>query len=342
MKTGASPRHGLGDPRIPWVVLLDLNLPAGPPATEVVADRLTALADEAGWPPISAGAVRTGARRDLLGALAADGSEILRAGLHQDGLVLAARHDALDGLAMLTAAGRLLGEDVRSTARGVDSARLGAGSTGALLRRAWEVGIRPPARVAGSTSPPRPGDAFAAITIDGAPRTADLVHAGARAVVGWNHQHGSATKRVSVAVGVSTVGGTSSTLSDRSAFLRLTGVERRSVESIRDELATAPLQPGGGGSARPILATVSGLALRLAAPRLGSTLLVSHLGTIDSDIPAPAFYPVTGGGSGLSLGAATTRGRTTITVRARGSQHHDEHLERLLALVVDALEPSQA
>ena len=101
-----------------------------------------------------------------------------------------------------------------------------------------------------------------------------------------------------------------------------------------------PLQPGGRDVAhRPVVAAAGKVAQRLVAPRLGSTLLVSHLGTIDApeEVSELAFYPVTGGGSGLALGAATTRERTTLTLRARASQHDDEGLQRLLALVVGML-----
>jgi hypothetical protein len=333
-----SGRHGLGDPRIPWVVLLDLDLDEQP-GPDTVADRLAAVAVSARWPAPSPEAVLTGARRDLLGRLAAGAPEVLRVGLHDRGLVLAVRHDALDGLGMLTVAGRLLEADLRSSARGVDPARGGAGGAGALLERLWEVGARPPARVAGSSGTPGAGDAFARVTVDAAPRTADLVHAGAGAVVAWNRRLGVPARRVTVAVGVSTVGGASYDLADHSGFLRLRGVETMTVDDVRRELAHAPLQPGGQAPSHPLVARASGLALRVAARRLGSTLLVSHLGSVGApaSVGGAAFHPVTGGGSGLSLGAATLHGRTTITLRARGSQHDDEGLQSLLALVVEKL-----
>ena len=195
-------------------------------------------------------------------------------------MVLAARHDALDGLAMLTAAGRLLGCDLRSSARGVGTGR--AGATGAMVARGWEVVARPPARVAPSGDP-APGDSFALTCVAAAPRTADLVRAGARAVVAWNRAHRAPAQRVTVAVGVSTVGATSPALADRSAFLRLRGVEELELDDIRDLLARAPVQPGGsGGAMSPVVAAVANIAVRLVAPRLGSTLLVSHLGAVEA------------------------------------------------------------
>jgi hypothetical protein len=194
--------------------------------------------------------------------------------------------------------------------------------------------------VAPSASRTLTGDVFAATTVPGTPRTADLVSAGSRAVIRWNRDHARPARRISVAVGVSTVGGVSDDLADRSGFLRLNNVEKMTASEVRDSLAHAPLQPGGGGTRRPpVVAAATGLALRLAAPRLGSTLLVSHLGVLEAPASAhdPAFYPVTGGGSGLSLGAASLRDRTTLTLRARASQHDDEGLQALLALVVEAL-----
>ena len=338
-------RHGLGDPRIPWVVLLDLTWAAPPPLSEL-SRRLAAVAAEAGWDEPGPGAVLSGERAPLRRELVSSSAEPLRLGRHGDGLVLAARHDALDGLAMLSAARRLLGE-VRSSARGLPSQHPPAGgSVLALGERAWEVLARPTARVAGSRTGagpeagPERGDVFAATKIGAAPRTADLVAAGARAVADWNTERGRPSRRTSVAIGVSTVGGGADGLADASAFLRLTRVEEMSAEQIRAAIAVAPVQPGGGGTGAGLFARVLGTAARLAAPRLGSTLLVSHLGTLSGADPlsAAAFYPVSGGGSGLSLGAATVRGETTLTLRARAAQHDDDALPPLRERVVAYLD----
>ncbi|MFL6107429.1 MAG: hypothetical protein ACJ72D_12490 [Marmoricola sp.] len=330
-------RHGLGDPRIPWVVLLDLTW-TDPPQASALADRLAGLSREARWPLPLPDAVITGEPRQLLGALTTSSTQALRLGRHEGGLVLAARHEALDGLAMLSAARHLLGE-VRSSARGLPPDVAGSGP-GALVRRATEVLVRPPARVAPSRSGTGTGDSFASTSVEASPRTADLVHAGARAIAAWNTERGRASRRISVAVGASTLGGNAEDLRDASAFLRLTDVEAMNADEVRAALAAAPVQPGGGGVTAGLLGRALRPAARLAAPRLGSTLLVSHLGTLDADehLSAAAFYPVTGGGSGLSLGAATLRSTTTITLRARASQHDDDALQQLLERVVAELD----
>ena len=313
---------------------------AAPPEPEALITRLGTIAADAGWARPEHDAVSQGPRRERLGALASHSPHALRVAAAADGLVLAAQHQALDGLSMLAALSRLLGQPVRSAARGVDKAGRPSGGAAALLGRAWEVGARPQAVVAPGRVGRAQGDALASTTVDGEHRTADLVHAGARAVAAWNVRRGATARRISVAVGVSTVGGASQDLADNSAFLRLRDVEQLSLDAVRQELAHAPLQPGGGDVAhRPVVAAAGRLAQRLAAPRLGSTLLVSHLGRVDvpEDVSELAFYPVTGGGSGLSLGAATTRGRTTLTLRARASHHDDEGLQQFLALVAEML-----
>ena len=332
-----TPRHGLGDPRIPWVVLLDVA--TTPPAAAAVRPALAGLAHDAGWPAPGDDAVLTGDRRELLRLLAAGGSDPLRLGVHDHGVVVPGRPDAPAGLPLPTAAGRPLGHELRSPARGGGPDRT-TPTTRALLTRAWEVAARPPARVAGSGHGPGGADAFARAEVAGSPRTPDLVHAGAQALQAWNTARHVPARRVSVAVGVSTVGGSSTALADHSGFVRLRDVERMDLDQIRQRLAAAPLQPGGGGSAGPgLVGRLAGPAVRLAAPRLGSTLLVSHLGSVSApeDVGDLAFHPVTGGGSGLSLGAASLHGRTTLTLRARGAAHDDEGLQGLLALVVERL-----
>jgi len=321
------------------VVLLDLTWSA-PPSAADLATRLSSLATEAGWSVPSPGAVISGERRALLDDLVTESPDVLRLGRHDDGVLLAARHDALDGLAMLTAARRLLGT-VRSSARGLPAEVADSGPPpGALVRRGWEVLARPPARVAASRDIATPGDAFASRSVAAVPRTADLVHAGARAIADWNSEHQRRARRISVAVGASTLGGAVDDLSDASAFLRLTDVETLSADQVRAALTSAPVQPGGGGAPGGLLGRAAGAAARLAAPRLGSTLLVSHLGTLEADdrLGAAAFYPVSGGGSGLSLGAATLRGTTTLTLRARAGQHDDDALQQLLERVVGQLD----
>ncbi|MFL6160345.1 MAG: hypothetical protein ACJ72D_30015 [Marmoricola sp.] len=327
-------RHGLGDPRVPWVVLLDLRWSSPPPA-DGLKTRLDAVAALAGWSPPGSGAVRSGRCAELLAALATSTTEPLRIGRYDDGIVLAARHDALDGLALLTAARLLLGADLRSSARGLAPSAT-AGGAAAVLRRLSEVAFRPPARVAPGTRAETPGDVFAATTLVGTFRTADLVLAGARAVGDWNREHGATSRRTSVAIGASTLGGEADTLGDASAFLRLTDVETMTADQVRAAMSSAPVQPGGSTSGRShVLGAVVGAGLRIAAPRLGSTLLVSHLGTLTApdELAAAAFYPVTGGGSGLSLGAAGVGGSTTITLRARAARYDDNALQSLLERV---------
>jgi hypothetical protein len=182
---------------------------------------------------------------------------------------------------------------------------------------------------------------FASTTLDGPVRTAALVHAGAGAVAEGNRERGHRSDRVAVAVGVSRAGGTRTEVADDSGF---PPADRRG----------APRPRGGRGRARPrtpcscggsaqggVARAASGLirtGARLLAPRLGSTLLVSHLGTIDADaVDAVAFHPLAGGGSGVSLGPRPSAVRTVLTLRARGVAHTTVDLERLLGRIADRL-----
>ena len=74
--------------------------------------------------------------------------------------------------------------------------------------------------------------------------------------------------------------------------------------------------------------------MRVLARRLGSTLLVSHLGEVTAPhVERLAFHPVTAGGTGISLGAVGHRGRTVLTLRARAADWDADGLERVLEAV---------
>lgn len=128
-------RHGLGDPRIPWIVLLETGLPTLLPTRDELVARLAVLAERAGWPAPGPDAVLLGERRDLLDQLAAATAARVRVGLHDGGVVLGARHDCLDGLGLLTVAEELLGTPVRSSARGIGADRAGASTLDAVAKR---------------------------------------------------------------------------------------------------------------------------------------------------------------------------------------------------------------
>jgi hypothetical protein len=288
------------------------------------------------------GAVVEGDRPGLLRRLAAREEHTMpvAVGRWPEGVVVGAHHAYVDGLGLLTVLGELCATPVTSRAVGVDEARASARDAGSLLRRLAEFAMRPQAGVAGGGNGHDRGDVFARATVDGPVRTAALVHAGASAVEDANRERGRRSDRVAVAVGVSRAGGTRTRVADDSGFLRLTGVERLSQAEVAAAIERAPLQFGGSAQSG-VTRLASGLIrtlARLLAPRLGSTLLVSHLGTIDANgVDALAFYPLAGGGSGVSLGAATLRERTTLTLRARAARHTADDLERLLAAIADRL-----
>ena len=138
-----------------------------------------------------------------------------------------------------------------------------------------------------------------------------------------------------MAVGASRRPGADAAPTDDSAYLRLRRAERLDGKALDAALRTQPAEPAGDQLA------ATGVAARVAAllsQRLGSTLLVSHLGELEGDgFESVSFYPVSGGRSGVSLGAATLGGRTTLTLRARGGEHTAAGLSELLALVRDGL-----
>ena len=166
------------------------------------------------------------------------------------------------------------------------------------------------------------------IELPGSFRTAEIVHAAVGALV----DRGTGP-RVAVAVGVTRDPDAGGAIEDRSALLRLRDVERLDLPGIERALREAPVE-------RPPVARsglvdrAAAVAMRILARRLGSTLLVSHLGEVTApNVERLAFHPVTAGGTGLSLGAVGLRGRTVLTLRARAADWDADGLKQLLEAV---------
>ncbi len=181
---------------------------------------------------------------------------------------------------------------------------------------------------------------FATRTVERPVNTAALAHAAVRSISAHNASTGVGGGRVALAVGVSMVGGGRPRIGDDSAFLRLTEAQRLDLDALGRALETAPLQVGG--TARSDAARRAGGLIRWASralsSRLGSTVLVSHLGRVEAEgLTEMAFYPLAGTGSGLSVGAATVGQRTTLTARAPGPTYATSDLEGLLDAIAASL-----
>lgn len=299
-------RHGLGDPRIPWTVLLTAS-PA--PSRRSLDTRLATLAKANGWTVPNPLTVTT------------DG----------DRLTLAADHRYLDGQAMLAALAHLIDSSVASSATGADD-RPAVNLGGAGIKRLMEAMLRPSAVLPATGGRPEADDVMVHLRLPRRVTTSELVVAAARSI------QTQASGPISVAVGVARRAESRDRLADNSGYLRIRDARGLSRAEVSQFLRTAPLQPDSAPG-RGLLGSIAGLATRALASRLGSTLLVSHLGGVTAEsLTDLAFYPVSGGASGVSLGAATLSGRTTITLRARGERHDREGLERLLETIAAAIE----
>jgi len=323
----------VADPSIAWRILLiaELDHRLDPVTAREALARLYA---EQRWEGV--GTVETdddpGLLRARLGELR---GPVVACGLAGSSLIVSAHHSAADGLGLLALLAALTGSPASSAARGVGQRADASGFVGAITRRLVEVVAVPPARVAAEGGDPSAAhDVYAQTTIGATPATADLVYASARGISAHNAAADRRTRHVAVAIGVARPDdGTG--IADRSALLRLRNVERLDRDDIADLLRTAPTQhPVQDGSGGALLR----LGLRVLGPRLGSTLLVSHLGAVSAPGARDlAFYPVTAGGTGLSLGASTLRNQTTITLRARGQSWSRDGLERLLETIAREL-----
>lgn len=329
----------VADPAIGWRILLTARLPEPPDRADLAA-RLAAIATLQEWPapPLRVHDDLSALQRELV---AADPAPLV-VGLCGAQLVLSAHHSAVDGLGLLTLLARLGAGPVHSSARGVGARTTTGGAARTTTRRLREALLHPPARV---TPPPGilpgTGDALVERTLPGAYRTASLVDAASRAIVAHERACGRTSAHVAIAVGAvreQASDAATAPVADHSVLLRLTDVEQLGAAGIAAALATAPVQTPPSAGGRPLLARATSLGLRALAPRLGSTLLVSHLGEVTAPgVRDLAFHPVTAGGSGLSLGAVGHDGTTTLTLRGRASAWNDNGLEQLLEAVVSLL-----
>lgn len=254
-------------------------------------------------------------------------------------VVISAHHSAVDGLGLLELLERTGHGPARSAARGIGEAEVGSLTAG-IRQRLTEALLHPPASPVPPVRTRLAGDVLVTTEVTGQVAPASLVHAGAQAAREWQSARGARADHVAIAVGASR--GTrppGADPSDDSVLLRLRDVELLGREEVAAALRAArPEATPGSTEHSRLTGAVVGLGLRALRPRLGSTLLVSHLGEVTApNVQRLSFHPVTAGGSGLSLGAVGHHGRTTLTLRARASRWDDNGLEQLLEAVVQRL-----
>jgi hypothetical protein len=325
----------VADPTVAWVIALDAHL-----REPVDGARVAAGLASAGFP----GAVATpAAGPDALQQVVAPGTAGVRAATTANRITLGAQHEHCDGLGLLALLEAATGAGATSSARGVGDRDVRGSALGSTVRRLAEALLAPPAPVAAptATGAREAGEAFARFTVARRLSVAELTHAAVRGVTAHNRAAGVRTSRVAVAIGASRSGGEVPVVGDHSTLLRLRGVERLSLPEVRAairEAAPEPPPPGTGGGPS-LTGRVATVAMGVLSPRLGSTLLVSHLGEVDApDVEDLAFYPVTGGGSGVSVGGVGLRGSTVVTLRGRGGRHPSATLEALGRRIHDELE----
>ncbi len=302
----------VADPTIGWRILLTATLPDPPPVDSDV--RSAASTDEL--------------RRALV---APDPAPVL-VGVAGHDLVVSAHHSAVDGLGLLRILEQRGHGPVTSSARGVADRPAGRGYAGTVARRLAEAAFRAPGRITaqrrGGVTGPTPGDVMVEVELPGSFRTAEIVHAAAAALTDLG-----AGPRVAVAVGATRDPDPGGAIADRSVLLRLRDVERLDLAGVERALREVPVErpPVTGSGAVDRAAAV---AIRMLARRLGSTLLVSHLGEVTAPhVERLVFHPVTAGGTGISLGAVGHRGSTVLTLRARAADWNADDLERVLEAV---------
>lgn len=323
----------VADPVIAWRILLAATT-TGPLDPAVVAQRQVALHADQGWsapPPVATGPADT-----VRATLAEVRGEPLVVGVDGDRLVVSAFHAYVDGLGLLEVLAALTGAAATSSTRGVAERPPAESVARAGLDRLGEVAFAPPARVALTPVAAADGDAYAAVEVPQRVRTAELVRASVAGLVAHNTSAGTPARHVAVSIGAGRPAVEGEGIGNRSELIRLRDLEGRSLPEVEAALRSTPLSGAGGSGAAG--GRLTRVALRAMAPRLGSTLLVSHLGEVTTEGAGDlAFYPVTAGGTGLSLGAVGQDGRTTLTLRGRARSWDAAGLSGLLDRVAAEL-----
>lgn len=339
----SEPTAWVADPRLAWTPTVACTLPAGLDAT-TLQERLHRINDRLRPGSTSEPVTESDDELDLLRRTSrARAGGPVTAGLGGELLVVSVDHSVGDGASLLAALTEITGVSLTSGFSGVGERAAQHGFVAARVRRLAEVLFSPPAVVPPTTPTSGvPGDAFAARRVPGTHGTTAVIAASAAACAA-ELVTGRARRRVRIAVGLSTVSGARPALGDHSALLRLSPGTLASPERIRDALRTQGLEPDPGDETydrRPGLARLTTRVQGALASRLGSTVLVSHLGHVTSaggGLCDVAFYPVTGGASGLSVGAVVQDGQTLLTARARAARHDAAGLARVLDAVAARL-----
>lgn len=342
MSRRPQPAGWIGDPTVSWQILLTAHLHGTAPAVGAIEPRLAALAGRHSWPrPAEVVATDDDAAladRRHEAADRTDGAPV-RVVRTPTAVVLAAHHAYVDGLGLLALLGAVLDVEVSSSARGLGDRARPSGRPGAVLaaRRADLPRLL-------RRSPAPAATALAERTAAGPISTAALVHAAAEA-----HRRTTGAPPRTVAVGASRRSGErldAAEVVDRSAFLRLVGPDW-SADDVRAALRRLPPEPGADRRPGPVGAALA----RWAGTRLGSDLVVSHLGRVTAPgCRRLVFHPAAGGPAALAIGAVSLGSpgdpptspsagpsmQTVVTARY-GRAGDAERADRCLDSVVEAL-----
>lgn len=316
-----------GDPDASGSIAIDVRFGSAQDVTGVPAAATRLAAD---YPHLGAGATPSSIPGDdarsvlsqLLDEPYGDHAPLLRVAVTPAGdrLIVAAHQGAVDGLGLLAVVATLLGRPLTSSARGVGAAAAGRGLLRASALRLAEAVVAPPARLAREVSATdgsgHRGDVTAAQALPALHTdTAAAVSAAARAVTAWNHRQGARRRPLVVAVGVSRRSGARAAPDRDAAYVRLRLGSALDERFVRRRLQSARPEPAfPERSVSPVTAA----SLRILRRRLGSTLLLSNLGSVAGP-QAPhsiAFYPAATGRQALAVGLTSTPTATTVTVRA--------------------------
>ncbi|MFC6153237.1 hypothetical protein [Nocardioides yefusunii] len=253
-------------------------------------------------------------------------------------VLITAHHGVCDGLGLVALLSGVAGVPVVSSARGVGETPAPRSFLGSSLLRLLEAVFTPPARFSGAAPELGAGSAdhMRHVVLDDVRVNGALAcHALLQAHGQWPRRRNSGGRRFMVIMGASRRQGSELHPDRQTTFLRIRLRPHDTAEQVAAIVRTTDPEPDFPETSAGGIGPLVTKALR---SRLGYTVNVSNLGVLSGDgLLRATMFPALSGPMALGVGLVTVRGRASVSVRMRRTEHADHEADRLMRDLADRL-----